>query len=166
MAPSSGVPSKPGPDGWYDAKPPDASFEVRIPGPYQAFLDAGSNDRGVKTRTAGVRANVPGAFGGSVAYVASCNHPEQESRDAKDRLQAGIDQWMELSELQYRKPIEQAGVPGVEFQLKDDVKVLRARLFAPPDGRLCTVLLHWRPFAKPSDADIAKYLDSFRTGKR
>ncbi|RIK96413.1 MAG: hypothetical protein DCC71_22445 [Proteobacteria bacterium] len=158
--------AKPGPDGWYDAAPPDASFEVRLPGAFEATVDDGPDDEGVLMHSSGVRATVPGAFGGSTAYAAHCNRLEGEARTPRERVLAGVEQWEKLRPLQYRKPIEQHGVAGIEFQLKDDVKVMRARIVAPPDGRTCTVLLHWRPFAKPREADVAKYLDSFRVRAR
>jgi hypothetical protein len=49
--------------------------------------------------------------------------------------------------------------------MADDVKVFRARIYAPKVGT-CTALISWRPYAKPNDADIAKYLDSFQLTKR
>jgi hypothetical protein len=57
------------------------------------------------------------------------------------------------------------GTQGTEFQLSDPKKTLRVRVFAPAE-RTCTVLVQWNQWAKPREEDIARFLDSFATGKR
>ena len=75
------MPPTPGADGWYDARPLDASFVVRIPGIYQAFANKASTETGVATHTAGVRAKATAAFGGVTSYLASCI--DAEGRQAR-----------------------------------------------------------------------------------
>jgi len=157
-------PMEPGPDGWYDASPPDDSFEVRMPGVYRGFAEDGTTDAGTVTYTAGVRANLSAAFGAQTNYVASCIQQQGDERNATERLQAIIDRWEKLGTMRYRKAIASASQPGFEFEMADDVKVLRARLYAPARGT-CTLLLTWRPAAKPSDADIEKFFGSFALAK-
>lgn len=161
---SDATPASDGTSGWREALPPDRFFRILIPGPFQTFDDSAEVD-GLKGETKGVRATLPGAFGGSNTYVASCVTAKGDDRTTKQRLQASIDQWEKLTALHWRKPLEQGGVPGVEFQLADDIKVIRVRSWAPA-GRTCTILMHWRPFSKPPDADIAKFFDSFTFTKQ
>lgn len=158
-------PMEPGPDGWYDASPPDDSFNVRMPGVYRAFAEDGTTDAGAVTHTVGVRANLSAAFGAQTSYVASCIEQQGDKRNAKERLQSMIDRWDKLGTMRYRKHIASASQPGFEFEMADDVKVLRARLYAPAAGT-CTLLLSWRPAAKPSDADIEKFFGSFALARR
>jgi hypothetical protein len=158
-------PMEPGPDGWYDASPPDNSFKVRMPGMYRGFAEDGTTDAGSVTYTVGVRANLSAAFGVQTSYVASCIQQKGDNSNAKERLQAMIDRWDKLGTMRYRKHIASASQPGFEFEMADDVKVLRARLYAPAAGT-CTLLLTWRPAAKPSDADIEKFFGSFALAKR
>lgn len=146
---------------WREARPPNGYFQILIPGPFDAFADPAETDNGVKGEVNGVRANLPGAFGGKTQYAASCVVAPGDTRTQKERIQAGMDHWERLTVLHWRKPIELQGVPGVEFQLADDLKVLRLRVYAPED-RTCTLLMHWRPFSKPTDAHIAKFFDSFQ----
>ncbi len=158
-------PMKPGPDGWYDANAPDGSFKVRIPGMFRGFVETGTSDAGAIEHTVGVRANLPAAFGSEVTYTASCIQQEGDKRSAKERLQAVIDRWDALGSMLYRKQIDSTSPPGFEFEMADDFKVMRVRLFALARGN-CTLLLTWRPVAKPSDAEIAKFFDSFALIKR
>jgi hypothetical protein len=159
-------PMKPGPDGWYDASPPDNSFNVRMPGVYRGFAQDGTSDAGALTYIVGVRAILSAAFGGQTDYVASCIQHEGDKRNPKERLQAIIDRWDERGGTKrYRKYIPSESQPGFEFEFTDDVKVLRARLYAPAAGT-CTLLVTWRPAAKPSDADIEKFFGSFALTKR
>lgn len=158
-------PMEPGADGWYDASPPDASFRVRMPGVYRGFAEDGTNEAGAVTYTVGVRADLSAAFGVQTNYVASCIQQKGDTRNAKERLQAVIDRWEKLGTMRYRKFIEGKPQPGFEFEMADDVKVLRARLYAPAAGT-CTLLITWRPPAKPSDADIEKFFGSFALAKR
>ena len=158
-------PITPGPDDWYDARPPDASFKVRMPGAFQGFAEKGKTEAGAVTYTVGVRATLSAAFGAQTSYVASCIRQKGDTRNAKVRLQTIIDRWDTLGTMRYRKSIPSASQPGFEFEMADDVKVLRARLFAPAAGT-CTLLINWRPVAKPSDADIEKFFDSFALAKR
>jgi hypothetical protein len=65
-------------------------------------------------------------------------------------------------EVRVRRPIELGSSPG--FEMADDAKAIRARVYAPSAGT-CTVLVSWPPYAKPSDADLERYLDSFKTTK-
>jgi hypothetical protein len=155
----------PGADGWYDASPSDASFRVRMPAVSQAFTKDGTNDAGVATHTVGVRADVTAAFGGQTNYLASCTQQEHDERTAKERLQAIIDRWTRLGRVRYRSQLGADSQFGFEFEIVDDVKVIRSRIYAP-DSRTCTVLLSWRPYAQPSDADIEKYLGSFVPARR
>ncbi len=159
------APPQPGADGWYDARPFDDSFAVRIPGVFQAFTEDGKTEAGGPSRTVGVRANVTAAFGGVTNYAASCTTQKRDTREPKQRLQSVIDHWESLGMMRYRRPVESDAVPGFEFEMADDVKVIRTRIYAPKAGT-CTVLVSWRPYAKPSDADIDKYLDSFRFTRR
>ena len=152
---------KPGPDGWYDARPIDESFVVRIPGVYQPFSEDGKTSAGAATHTVGVRANVPAAFGSVTLYAASCIRQEGDTRTQKERVQAVVDHWRKLGRMRSQRPIDAGPDPGFEFEIADDVKVIRARVHAPVAGT-CTVLTSWRPYAKSTDADIEKYLDSFR----
>ena len=158
-------PMEPGPDGWYDASAPDGSFKVRIPGVFRGFAEEGTNEAGAVTYTVGVRANVSAAFGATTNYTASCIQQKGDKRSAKQRLQTIIDHWDKLGSTRYRKHIDSASQPGFEFEMADDFKVLRVRLFAPAQGT-CTVLLTWLPVAKPSDADIEKFFNSFALTKR
>jgi len=158
-------PMKPGPDGWYDASAPDDSFKVRIPGLFRGFVEEGTSDAGAVTHTVGVRANLSAAFGSETTYTASCIRQKGDKRSARERLQANIDRWDALGSMRYRKQIDSASQPGFEFEMADDFKVLRVRLFAPAQGT-CTVLLTWLPVAKPSDADIEKFFNSFALTKR
>lgn len=146
---------------WKDAVAPDGYFSIRFPGPYQAFTDASETEAGHKGTTVGVRGNVPAAFGGSNTFVASCIVAPDDDRSAHERIKGVIERWESRIVLQYRKPIELAGSPGVEFQFADDVKVLRSRVYATPD-RTCTVLVYWKPYSKPNDADLATFFDSFK----
>jgi hypothetical protein len=154
------VPMEPGPDGWFDARPPDDSFRVRLPVAYRGFGEKGQTEAGVATHTVGVRANAVGAFGGATNYVASCIVQENDARSPKERLQAVVDRWEKLGLMRFRQQLDGGPHPGFDFEMADDVKVIRARIYAPKQGT-CTILLSWRPFAKPSEADIAKFLDSF-----
>lgn len=158
-------PMKPGPDGWYDAVAPDASFEIRMPGVYRGFADETKTDAGVVTSTVGVRTNLAAAFGASTTYVASCTRQQGDARSAKERLQTVIDGWESRGTMQYRKPLESAKQPGIEFEMADDVKVLRVRVFAPAAGT-CTLLVTWRAPATPSEAEFEKFFGSFRIARR
>ena len=159
-------PMKPGPDGWYDASPPDNSFKVRMPGVYREFAEDGTTDAGTVTSTVGVRADLSAGFGLQTMYVASCIQQKGDKRSAKDRLQSIIDRWDNLAgTMRYGEHIDSTSQPGFEFEKADDVKVLRARLYAPAAGT-CTLLVTWRPAAKPSDADIGKFFGSFALAKR
>jgi hypothetical protein len=151
---------KPGPDGWYDARPIDESFVVRVPGVYQSFSEDGKTSAGAATHTVGVRANVPAAFGSVTLYVASCIRQQGDTRTPSERVQAVVDHWKKLGRMRFQRPIESGPDPGFEFEIADDVKVIRSRIYAPAVGT-CTVLTSWRPYAKATDADIEKYLDSF-----
>ena len=157
-------PPERGPDGWYDARPPDNAFRIRMPAVFQAFSEDDTTEKGDATRTNGVRASAVGAFGGNTSYVASCIDRAHDKRSAQERLRSVVDHWAELGLMNYRKPLELAGHPGFEFEMKDDVKLIRVHIYATRTGT-CTVLLSWRPFAKPSDADLAKYFDSFQLTK-
>ena len=159
------TPQKPGADGWYDARPIDDSFSVRMPAVFQAFTEEGKTEAGVATRTVGVRANAGAAFGGVTSYAASCVTQNGDTRPPKQRLQDVVGHWESRGMVSFRRPIESGSYPGVEFELADDVKVIRSRVYAPKLGT-CTVLMSWRPFAKPSDADIDKFLDSFQFTRR
>jgi hypothetical protein len=158
-------PMEQGADGWYDASPPDGSFKIRMPGVYSGFAEDGTTDSGAVTYTVGVRANLSAAFGVQTGYVASCIQQKGDKRNAKERLQSMIDRWDKLGTMRYRNHIDSASHPGFEFEMADDVKVLRARFYAPAN-RSCTLLLTWRPPAKPSDADIEKFFGSFEIAKR
>ncbi len=158
-------PMKAGPDGWYDASPPGASFVVRFPGVFQGFVEDGTTEAGAVTSTVGVRATLTAAFGSQTSYVASCIQQKNDKRTQKERLQSIIDRWDTIGAMRYRKPLESASMPGLEFEMADDVKVLRGRLYAPANGT-CTLLVSWRPAAKPSDADLEKFFDSFKLAKR
>lgn len=150
---------------WKDATAPDGYFGIRFPGRFQSFSDPAETEEGHKGTTIGVRGNVPAAFGGSNTFVASCVVAPDDDRSANDRIKGVIERWESRIALQYRKPIELAGVPGVEFQFADDVKVVRSRVYAMPD-RTCTLLVHWKPYSKPSDADLATFFDSFKLLER
>jgi len=156
---------KPGADGWYDARPIDESFLVRIPSVFQAFAEQGRSEDGAATLTVGVRAKVTAAFGGATIYFATCVDQEGDEREPEERLREVIDHWEQRGMMRFRRPVEAGSIPGFEFEIADDVKVMRSRIYAPKVGT-CTVLISWRPFAKPSDADIDKYLDSFQFTKR
>jgi hypothetical protein len=156
---------KPGPDGWYDARPIDDSFSVRLPGVFHAFRDEGKTETGVATESIGVRADVTTAFGGVTTYAASCTTQKGDARPPEERLQAVVDYWESQGTMGFRRPIESGPVPGFEFEIGDDKKVIRSRIYAPK-SRTCTVLMWWPRYAKPSDADIGKYLDSFQFTKR
>jgi hypothetical protein len=145
---------------WRDAVAPDRYFQIRFPGPFQAFSDPAETESGHKGITTGVRGNVPAAFGGTNTFVASCIAAPDDERSAKDRIKEVIERWEARTVLAYRKPVDLDGNPGVEFQFADDVKVLRSRVYATAD-RTCTVLVHWKPYSKPSEADLATFFDSF-----
>ena len=159
------VPPKPGPDGWYDARPIDESFVVRIPGAYQPFSEDGKTAAGAVTHTEGVRAKVTAAFGAVTLYVASCIREKGDTRTQKERLQASADHWKKLGVMRFQRPIESGPDPGFEFEIADDVKVIRSRIYAPAAGT-CTVLTSWRPYARSTDADVERYLDSFQVTRR
>jgi hypothetical protein len=145
---------------WQEAVAPDGYFRIKFPGAPQAFDDPSETEAGHKGRTIGVRGNVAAAFGGANTFVASCIVAPDDDRSAHDRIKGVIERWEKRIILQYRKPIELAGNPGVEFQFADDVKVLRSRVYATPD-RTCTVLVYWKPYSKPSEADLTTFFDSF-----
>ena len=86
-------PPKPGADGWYDARPIDESFVVRIPAIFQSFAEKGTTEGGEATYTVGVRARAPAAFGGVTSYVASCIEQPGDDRPLKERLEEVIDRW-------------------------------------------------------------------------
>jgi hypothetical protein len=153
------------PDGWREARSPDGYFRIEMPGAFQPFAEDTETKDGIKGRTTGVRANVGAAFGATNAYVASCLVPLGDERTPEERVRAGMEYWQKLKPLHYHKPVKLGDVPGVEFQLSDDVKVIRSRVYAPGD-RTCTLLMHWRPFAKPPDAEIDRFFDSFRLTSR
>jgi hypothetical protein len=155
-------PPKPGADGWYDARPIDDSFVIRVPSVFQVFNEDSTSESGAATRTIGVRANVVAAFGGVTNYVASCITQKGDTRTPSVRLEHIVRHWEDMGMMRYKRPIELGQIPGFEFEMADDVKVIRARAYAPKAGT-CTVLVSWRPYAKPSDADLEKYLDSFKT---
>lgn len=157
-------PPKPGADGWYDARPIDDSFGVRVPAVFQAFNEDSTSESGAATHTRGVRTNVAAAFGGVTNYVASCITQEGDSRTPEQRLEAVVGRWEKAGMMRFRREMALGQSPGFEFEMADDVKVIRARIYAPKAGT-CTVLVSWRPYAKPSDADLEKYLDSFKTTK-
>lgn len=159
------APPKPGPDGWYEARSTDGSFVVRVPGLFQAFTEDGKSKTGVPTHTVGVRANVGAAFGSATSYVASCISRKGDERTPKARLESVVGYWESIGVMRSQRPAGLGPIPGFEFEMADDVKVMRARIYAPKVGT-CTVLLSWRPFAKPSEADIDKYLGSFQFTKR
>jgi hypothetical protein len=152
-------------EGWREARSPDRSFRVEIPGPFETFSDTTETDGGIHGRTEGVRATLPGAFGGTNVYVASCLVATNDSRGAEERARSGAEHWKKLKPLHYLKPVNLGSAPGFEFQLSDDIKVIRSRVYGLPD-RTCTLLLHWRPFSKPPDAQIARFFDSFQVTKR
>jgi hypothetical protein len=156
---------KPDADGWYQATPIDASFVVQIPALFQAFSEEGKTESGAVTRTVGVRGKARAAFGGVTSYIATCVEQEGDERDQNDRLRAVINRWTDRGILRFQRQLETGPIPGYEFEIADDVKVMRSRIYAPKTGT-CTVLISWRPFAKPSDADIARYLDSFQFSER
>jgi hypothetical protein len=157
-------PPKPGPDGWYDARPIDDSFVVRVPGVFQAFTEASATESGAATRTVGIRANLVAAFGGSTSYVASCITQKGDARTAEQRLASIVGRWEGVGMMRFKRPIQLGKSPGVEFEMADDVKVIRARAYAPKAGT-CTVLVSWPHYAKQSAADVEKYLDSFQLTK-
>ena len=74
-------PMKPGPDGWYDASPPDGSFKVRIPGVYRGFSRGRHDATRAPSRT-------PSACGPTSAprsaaqtsYAASCIQQKGDTR--------------------------------------------------------------------------------------
>jgi len=146
---------------WRDAVSPDRYFKIRFPGPFQAFSDPAETESGHKGTTTGVRGNVPAAFGGTNTFVASCIAAPDDDRSARDRIKDVIERWEARTVLAYRKPVDLDGDPGVEFQFADDVKVLRSRVYATPD-RTCTVLVHWKPYSKPNESDLATFFDSFK----
>jgi hypothetical protein len=146
---------------WQDAVAPDHYFGIRFPGPFQMFSDPSETEAGHKGTTHGVRGIVPGAFGGSNTFVASCIVAPDDDRKPDERIKAVIERWEKRIVLDYRKPIDLDGNPGIEFQFADDVKVLRSRVYATPD-RTCTVLVYWKPYSKPRDADLATFFDSFK----
>ena len=146
---------------WQDAIAPDRYFSIRFPGRYQTFSDPAETEDGHKGQTIGVRGTVPGAFGGSSTFVASCIVAPDDDREAQARIGAVLEHWKSRTVLAYQKPIELDGSPGVEFQFADDVKVLRSRVYATPD-RTCTVLVFWKPYSKPREADLVTFFDSFQ----
>lgn len=150
---------------WRDAEAPDGYFRIKFPGAPQAFDDPSETEAGHQGRTIGVRGNVAAAFGGANTFVASCIVAPDDDRSAQDRIKGVIERWESRIILQYRKPIELQGAPGVEFQFADDVKVLRSRVYAFPD-RTCTVLVYWKPYSKPSEADLTTFFDSFKLTSR
>lgn len=146
---------------WRDAVASDGYFSIRFPGPFQLFDDPAETEAGHKGKTIGVRGNVPAAFGGANTFVASCIVAPDDDRSAQDRIKGSIEHWEKRIVLKYRKPVELDGNPGIEFEFSDDVKVLRSRVYALP-GRTCTVLVYWKPYSKPSEADLATFFDSFK----
>jgi hypothetical protein len=150
--------------GWREAQPPDRFFRVEIPGPFEPFSDATELEGGLKGRIDGVRATLPGAFGGSNIYVASCV-VAKDPRSAEERARAGMEHWQKLKPLHYMKPVKLGDVPGYEFQLNDDLKVIRSQVWGFAD-RTCTLLMHWRPFSKPPDPEITRFFGSFQPTRR
>lgn len=146
---------------WQDAVASDRYFSIRFPGPFQMFSDPTETEAGHKGTTIGVRGNVPAAFDGSSMFVASCILAPTDDRKPAERINRVLEVWAERTDFEYRKPVDLDGTPGVEFQFADAVKVLRARVYATSD-RTCTVLVHWKPYAKPSEADLATFFDSFK----
>lgn len=157
-------PPKPGADGWYDARATDDSFVVRVPAAFQAFSEDSKSESGAAMRTVGVRVNKVAAFGGKTSYLASCIIQKGDARTQQQRLENIVAQWEQKGMMRFRRPIELGPTPGIEFEMADDVKVIRARAYAPKAGT-CTVLVSWPPYDALDEAVVAKYLDSFKLTK-
>jgi len=154
----------PGTDGWYDATPPDGSFHVRGPVPFQAFLQEDDEPSAAKARTDGVRASQSGAFDSITKYIASCSVLQGDERSAPVRLEAMLANWKKQADFLYRKPVRSGKLDGFEFEIADPKKTLRVRVFAAR-GRDCTVLVQWNHYAKPREDEIVRFLDSFTLRK-
>ena len=151
---------KPGADGWYDAAPPDGSFRVRGPLPFQSYAQHAKGKSNQDVLTQGVRASQPGAFDAVTKFLASCTIDPSDRRGDKARIEANFVKWAAQVEPAYRRPIEVGKFPGVEFQMGDPKKTLRVRIIAGPQ-RICTLFVQWNAYSKPSDADIDRFLGSF-----
>jgi hypothetical protein len=152
-------------DDWYEGTPPDGSFHVRGPARFEPY---GVRDatKDTKVRTQGVRATQAGAFDAVTKYIASCVVDPDDKRKGIVRVEESVMLWQKQNvDFTYRRPFKVANVSGVEFQMSDPNKTLRVRVFPGPD-RVCTVLVQWNPYAKPSDADIDRFLGSFAFVKR
>lgn len=154
----------PGADGWYDASPPDGSFRVRGPVPFQAFTQEDEKDRADKARIDGVRASQAAAFDGLTKYVASCAVQPGDARSATARLDETLATWKKQAEFLYRRPVRNGKLDGIEFEIADPQKTLRVRVFAAP-SRTCTLLVQWNHYAKPREDEIVRFLDSFALRK-
>lgn len=152
-------------DAWREGRPPDGSFRVRVPVEFEAFRQENEKDPEAKVETQGVRATQSAAFDGKILYVASCLVVQGETRSESQRIEETVASWAAQSELASKRTIELSGVRGVEFELADRVKQMRVRILAPA-RRTCTVLVQWNHYARPSEADIDRFLDSFElTGR-
>jgi hypothetical protein len=152
-------------DDWHDGTPPDGSFHVRGPAPFEPY---GVRDatQDTKVRTQGVRASQPGAFDAITKYVASCVVDPDDKRKDIVRVEESVMRWQNQNiDFTYRRPFKVANVSGVEFQMSDPNKTVRVRVFPGPE-RVCTLFVQWNPYAKPSDADIDRFLGSFVFAKR
>jgi len=153
------------PDDWYEGTPPDGSFHVRAPVPFETFAQRDSGGPESKAHTQGVRASQAGAFDAVTKYVASCVVDPDDRRKDEVRVQETLGRWAEQADFAYRRPVKTGNTPGVEFQMSDPSKTLRVRVF-PARDRVCTVLVQWNPYAKPSEADIDRFFASFAFAKR
>jgi hypothetical protein len=157
--------AKPAADDWYEGAPPDGSFHVRAPAPFQPFgvRDAVQTDN--KIHTQGVRATQPGAFDAVTKWIASCVVDPDDRRKDVVRVEETLMRWQKQADFEYRRPVSVAKVSGVEFQMSDPNKTLRVRVFPGPD-RVCTLLVQWNPYAKPKDEDVDRFFTSFAFAKR
>jgi hypothetical protein len=156
---------KPGADGWYEGTPPDGSFRVLGPVPFQGYASEDKAKPKEQPATQGVRASQVGAFDATTKYVANCNVDPSDRRGDKARLQSTLVQWTSQVAAAYERPITAGPHAGIEFEISDPNKTLRVRLIAAPE-RICTLFVQWNPVAKPREADIDRFLGSFALAER
>lgn len=155
--------AKPDADGWYEGIAPDGSFRVRGPVPFEPFTQSPNSE--AKSTTAGLRAAKRGAFDGKTQYIASCVRDPADARSADERIEASAADWKEQADFRYRRTVEAGAQRGTEFELSDPKKTLRVRVFAPPE-RTCTIIAQWNVWAKPREADVTRFLESFELRQR
>lgn len=148
------------PDGWFEGRPPDGSFRVRGPVSFESFRQDDDKDPARKLVTQGVRGTEPAAFDGKTLWIASCIERTDDARSESERIEETIAQWAMQARPAYQRPVTAGALAGVEFEIGDQTKTIRARVFAPAH-RTCTLLVQWNRYAKPRPQDVQRFFESF-----